>query len=98
MPPRGGAVVAVFLISLLVLAAAQKRVLVLLQADVAKEKYSQYLDGLRTAGFDIDARAYKDSTLKLREYDNWFYDHLIILAPKAEGARDQDWGGGVIDR
>ena len=62
------------------------RVLVLLASDAAKEKYSQFLEGLSGAGFDVDAKAYKDASLKLREYDSWFYDHLIILTPKAECA------------
>jgi hypothetical protein len=77
---------AALLLLLLGSTVAQKRVLVLLQSDAAKEKYSHFLDGLRQAGFDVDAKPYRDSSLKLKEYDTWFYDHLITLVPKAEGA------------
>eukprot|EP00199_Chlamydomonas_sp_CCMP681_P000714 CAMPEP_0119107804 /NCGR_PEP_ID=MMETSP1180-20130426/11608_1 /TAXON_ID=3052 ORGANISM="Chlamydomonas cf sp, Strain CCMP681" /NCGR_SAMPLE_ID=MMETSP1180 /ASSEMBLY_ACC=CAM_ASM_000741 /LENGTH=437 /DNA_ID=CAMNT_0007093347 /DNA_START=11 /DNA_END=1324 /DNA_ORIENTATION=+ len=70
---------------------AGTRVLVLLQDASQESGYSQFLNGLTKAGFQLTIKGHKDSGLKLKEYDTWHYDHLAILAPKAESF------GGSID-
>ncbi|KAJ9521237.1 hypothetical protein QJQ45_022972, partial [Haematococcus lacustris] len=68
-----------------------KRVLVLLQSEADRDNYSQFLDSLAQLNFDITVRGHKDKGIKLKEYDHWNYDHLILFAPKAESF------GGSID-
>lgn len=68
-----------------------KRVLVLLQDVESKSKYSLFFDALSAQGFNLEFKAHKDSTLKLKQYDTWLYDHLALFSPKAEGF------GGSID-
>ena len=80
------AAAALLLLSSSVSAAVGKRTLVLLQKESARSKYSSFLDGLQAAGYDLVVKGYKDSELKLRDYDTWLYDHLVILTPKAESA------------
>lgn len=72
---------------LICLSTANKRVLVLLQdsSEDAKSSYSILFDSLAAYGFSLDIKGHKDPTLKLKNYDNWLYDHLLILAPKADG-------------
>lgn len=67
--------------------AAGKRVLFLLGDVAAKDKYSIFIGSLESLGFSVDVKAIKDSSLKLKEYDTWLYDHLAIFAPKADGAQ-----------
>lgn len=69
---------------------ADKKVLALVQ-DNTKDHYSIFFDSLSAYGFSVDIKGHKDSGLKLKEYDTWLYDHLVIFAPKAEGF------GGSID-
>ena len=59
--------------------------LVLLPDAEQQSQYSKFLKGLEDSGVQLDVRGIKDSGLKLKEYDQWLYDHLAIMAPKAEG-------------
>lgn len=67
--------------------AAGGSVLVLLQDAKSADGFSQFLGSLRSAGFTLDVRGHRDSGIKLREYGAWAYDHLLLLAPKAESER-----------
>ena len=61
-----------------------KRVLVLVESAKVERSLSQFLDGLRGAGHELDVKdvgAAKD--LALKDYDTWLYDGLFLLAPKA---------------
>jgi hypothetical protein len=66
-----------------------KRVLALIGSEDIRSSHSQYFQGLRDAGLEVDVRGHKDSGLKLADYDTPRYDHLLLLAPRAtsEGAQ-----------
>ncbi|MEW5304335.1 MAG: hypothetical protein WDW38_011025 [Sanguina aurantia] len=71
---------------------AQQRVLVLLHTLDVKSSYSGFFSALEAqGGLQLEYRSHKDSSLRLREYGVWQYEHLILLTPKAEGF------GGAID-
>lgn len=66
-----------------------KKMLVLLQDPDHQEEFSGFFGGLsqQIPGLSIEFKGARDTSLKLREYDQWLYDHLAIFAPKAEGKR-----------
>jgi hypothetical protein len=66
-------------------AASTGRVLVVLQDVNAKGDYSIFLDSLKSLGFDLDIKSSKDSSIKLKSYDTYQYEHLVLFTPKAEG-------------
>lgn len=69
---------------------AQQRVLVLLQTLDAKSTYSGFFNALEAqGGLQLEYKSHKDSTLRLKEYGVWQYEHLILLTPKAEGGLAQ---------
>jgi hypothetical protein len=63
--------------------ASGKRVLALVGSDAIRKSHSQFFKGLKDAGLDVDIRGHKDEGLKLRNYDEWNYDHLVVFAPEA---------------
>jgi oligosaccharyltransferase complex subunit beta len=65
--------------------AAEKKVLVLYGASSIKETHGQFLKGLESKGVKVDLKSVKDSSLKLKDYDTWLYDALVLFAPKASG-------------
>jgi oligosaccharyltransferase complex subunit beta len=65
-------------------AASTGRVLVVLQDVNAKGDYSIFLDSLKSLGFDLDIKSSKDSSIKLKSYDTYQYEHLVLFTPKAE--------------
>lgn len=65
---------------------ANKRVLVLLGTAKTKDTHSQFFKTLQDNGFSLDIKTTKDD-VKLREYDTWNYDSLILFAPKATSKR-----------
>jgi len=65
---------------------AQKRVLALLGAAKTESTHSQFFRSLQDNGFSVDIKTIKDD-VKLREYDTWLYDSLILFAPKARSKR-----------
>lgn len=69
--------------ALLFSAAAEKKVLVLYGASNIKDTHSQFIQGLEDQGLKVDLKSVKDSGLKLKDYDTWLYDALVLLAPKA---------------
>lgn len=69
--------------SLCLSASAQKKVLVLFGQSSIKESHGQFIKGLESKGVTVDVKGVKDSSLKLKEYDTWLYDALVLFAPKA---------------
>lgn len=70
-----------------VAAASASRVLVLLESEDQKSTHSQFLDLFSSKhGYETDIRIVGDKSLKLKNFDDWFYDHMVILAPRAKGA------------
>lgn len=61
-----------------------RNVLVVLASDTAKDKFSLFLDSLTARGFQLDVKGARDSSIKVREYGTWLYDHMIIMSPKSE--------------
>jgi hypothetical protein len=62
---------------------AASNVLVLYGHSSVKDTHSQFFAGLKELGYTLDLQNVKSSDLKLKDYDNYLYDHLIIMAPKA---------------
>jgi oligosaccharyltransferase complex subunit beta len=65
---------------------AQKRILALLGSAKTQDTHSQFFRSLKDNGFSVDIKTIKDD-VKLREYDTWLYDSLILFAPKATSER-----------
>lgn len=85
---RNGAVAALLLLlgsSLCFVAAAEKKVLVLYGQSSIPETHGQFIKGLEAKGLKVDLKSVKDSGLKLKDYDTWLYDALVLFAPKAAG-------------
>lgn len=64
-------------------ASAQKNVLVLFSSSSIQDTHSQFFDELKAANFNLHFKSVKDGDLKLREYDTFLYDSLILFAPQA---------------
>eukprot|EP00884_Botryococcus_braunii_P008365 jgi/Botrbrau1/1752/Bobra.0217s0010.1 len=71
-------------------AAASEKVLVLLEDLSIKNTHSLYFNSLTQSGFDLTFRRVDDRSLRLREWDNWVYDKLVLFA-----ANVLEWGGAV---
>jgi hypothetical protein len=67
-------------------AVAQRRVLALVSGQDVKQTHSKFFRGLRGLGFDVDIKQASDKDIKLKEYDTYLYDHLILFSPKTSGA------------
>lgn len=79
-----GCVVLLFVLAaVLPLAVAQRNVLVLYGTSSIKDTHSQFFDQLKAASFNVDVKSVKDKDLKLKDFDTFLYDSLIIFAPKA---------------
>jgi oligosaccharyltransferase complex subunit beta len=75
--------------------AAQKRVLALVSGQDVKQTHSKFFRGIRGLGFDVDIKQASDKDIKLKEYDTYLYDHLILFSPKTSGARPRGAGRSV---
>uniref|UniRef100_A0A383W075 Dolichyl-diphosphooligosaccharide--protein glycosyltransferase 48 kDa subunit n=1 Tax=Tetradesmus obliquus TaxID=3088 RepID=A0A383W075_TETOB len=64
-------------------AAENKRVLALIGTSSIKDSHSQFFSSLKEAGFSVDIKSAKDKDLKLKDFDTFLYDSLIVFAPKA---------------
>lgn len=71
--------------------AADKKVLVLYGASNIKDTHSQFIKGLQDKGLKVDLKSVKDSDLKLKDYDTWLYDALVLFAPKAASRWQCRW-------
>lgn len=74
----------------LVSAAAQQKVLVLLDSLELEQSHSRFLEGLRGRGYDLELWAINDKKLQLKSWDDWLYDKLAILGSRKEL-------GGAVD-
>jgi len=72
-------------------AAAGHRALVLLQDAGLRESHAQFMAQLGDAGLELDFQVAGSKGLRLKEWDTWLYDSLIVLAPRVEDL------GGAID-
>lgn len=64
-------------------ALAHKKVLVIVGSSSIKDTHSQFLDEFRAASVDVDIKSVKDTDLRLKDFDTFLYDSLVLLAPKA---------------
>ncbi|KAF6264698.1 dolichyl-diphosphooligosaccharide-protein glycosyltransferase [Scenedesmus sp. NREL 46B-D3] len=64
-------------------AAENNRILALIGTSSVQESHSQFFSSLQEAGFSVDIKTVKDKGLKLKNFDTFLYDSLIIFAPKA---------------
>ena len=62
------------------------RTLLLAQTLSIKESHSRFLQFLEATGRELDVREVSDDTLRLRDWDIWLYNEIIIFAPQAVGA------------
>ena len=74
-------------------ALAQTKVLVLLENLAIRNTHSEYFQSLTEAGNSLDFRLAESKGLRLREWDDWLYDKLIIFAPSVTGA----WRPHAVD-
>lgn len=61
-------------------AADQQRVLVLLEDMTVKNTHSLLFNSLASPGNKLEFKSVTDSSIKLRDYDRWLYDKLVIFA------------------
>lgn len=66
---------------------AQMQVLVLLEDLTIRNSHSEYFQGLIEDGFDLECKVADSKDLRLREWDDWLYDKLIIFAPNTAGTQ-----------
>ncbi|TNN27142.1 Dolichyl-diphosphooligosaccharide--protein glycosyltransferase subunit [Liparis tanakae] len=73
------------LASMLHCAAADGKMLVLLDNFNIRDTHSIFFRSLADRGFDISFKTADDPSLSLIKYGQFLYDHLIIFAPSVEG-------------
>ena len=66
-------------------AACQPGVLVLLQDLSIANTHSRFFQQLKDAGYSLDIRAAEDKSLRLRDWDSWSYEKLILFASSIPG-------------
>ena len=73
-----------------VVAIENGRILALLENLSVKETHSMYFKSLQAKGFDVTFKVADDSTLTLKKYGEFLYDHIIVFAPTVE-----EFGGSL---
>jgi len=68
----------------------EKRVLVLLENLAVKETHSIYFKNLIDEGFDLTYKVADDSTLNIKKYGEFLFDHIVVFSPTVE-----EFGGNV---
>lgn len=63
--------------------ALAEKVLILVQDQDITSTHSTFIDYVRTKNYEVDIHVAGES-VKLKDYDRWLYDHLILLAPRAK--------------
>ena len=61
------------------------KVLVLQDDPLIRSTHSRYFRELHSQGHSVTIKSVTDSNLKLRDWDDWVYDKLVIFAPSATG-------------
>ena len=57
----------------------KEKVLVLLDTLDMKDSHSKFLQNLSPKDFDVKVASVDDKDVKLREWDDWLFDKLVIL-------------------
>lgn len=63
-----------------------QRVLVLLEDLITKSTHSLFFSGLTSRGAELEYRSIADSSIKVRDYDRWLYDKIVLFASDVKGA------------
>lgn len=66
-------------------AASRGRALVLIEDLARSSQFDQYLESVKRLGYEVERRSAADKDLRLRNWDDWLYDKLIILASGVQG-------------
>ena len=66
------------------LAAADNRVLVLLENLTVKETHSIFFKSLQESGLELTYKVADDSSLHIKKYGQFLYDHIIVFSPSVE--------------
>ena len=51
-----------------------------------KDTHSQFIEHLEASGRQLDIREATDASLRLRDWDIWLYNELILFAPTIDGS------------
>ena len=68
------------LLFVLVAAAEARRTLVIADDPSVATSHSIFLRGLATRGHLVDIRAANDASLRIRDWDEWLYEAIIVFA------------------
>ena len=68
----------------------EKRVLALLENLAVKETHSLYFKMLADHGFSLTYKVADDSSLQLKKFGEYLYDHIVVFAPTVE-----EFGGAL---
>ena len=66
------------------------RVLVLLDNLAIRESHSMFFKSLTDMGFTLTYKSADDSSITLKKYGSFLYDHLVIFSPTVE-----EFGGSL---
>ncbi|XP_040574753.1 dolichyl-diphosphooligosaccharide--protein glycosyltransferase 48 kDa subunit [Lepeophtheirus salmonis] len=66
------------------------RVLVLLDNNSYKESHATFLKDLSDLGLDLTYKTSDDSSIVLKKYGEFLFDHLVLMSPNVE-----EFGGGL---
>jgi len=80
----------IYVLCVVGLSVADKRVLVLLENLTVKETHSIYFKSMADAGYDLTYKVADDATLNIKKYGEFLYDHLVIFSPSVE-----EFGGNL---
>lgn len=83
-------VICTLLLCSLLPAQAQQKALVLVQDLGIASSHSKFLEHLSNEGYSLDVQAADSKSLRLRDWDTWLYDKLVIF-----GSSIADFGGAV---
>ena len=72
-------------------------VLVVYDDPLIRSTHSKYLDELQSQGHTVTIKSVTDSSIKLKDWDDWKYEKLVIFAPSATGGRSVPVYSGTSD-
>lgn len=78
---------ALTLLAALCSCASAAKVLVLYDDPLVRSTHSRYFAGLQSQGHTVTVKSATDGSLKLKDWDDWMYEKLILFAPSATGGR-----------
>ena len=77
--------------------ASAANVLVLYDDPLIRSTHSKYLSELQSQGHTVTIKSVTDSSIKLKDWDDWRYEKLVIFAPSATGDRRVFVSSGISD-